>query len=82
MGVFGAAQGLAYGLGGFAGAWMSDFARGWFGSPASGYAAVFVVEAVLFVASAWLAATSATAVRGATLRARRSSGDALLGALR
>lgn len=82
MGVFGAAQGLAYGLGGFAGAWMSDLARGWFGSPASGYAAVFVVEAVLFVGSAWLAATSASAVRGNSLRARSGSGDALLGAMR
>ena len=82
MGVFGAAQGLAYGIGGFAGAWMSDLARGWFGSPSSGYASVFAVEAMLFALSGWLAATSAPAVRGETLRSRHGSGDALLGALR
>lgn len=82
MGVFGAAQGLAYGLGGFAGAWASDVARGWFGSAAAGYGAVFAAEAMLFAASAWLAATSASRSRGSALRTRDGSGDALLGAMR
>jgi BCD family chlorophyll transporter-like MFS transporter len=61
MGVFGAAQAVAYGLGGFAGAAGSDVARTVLGSPGAGYGAVFVAEAGLFVVAAALAARSAPA---------------------
>lgn len=56
MGVFGAAQATAYGLGGFAGAAGSDLGRWALGDPAAGYAVVFVVEAALFLAAAVLVA--------------------------
>ena len=56
MGMWGAAQAVAFGLGGLVGTGASDLARWWFGSPALAYSAVFAFEAVLFVASAWLAA--------------------------
>lgn len=59
LGIFGAAQGIAYGLGGLTGGVASDLARTLLGSPAAGYASVFVGEAVLFAAAAWLAARSA-----------------------
>ncbi len=54
MGIFGAAQAGAYALGGFLGAAGSDVARVAFGSPARGYMAVFLAEAVLFVGAALL----------------------------
>jgi BCD family chlorophyll transporter-like MFS transporter len=55
MGLWGAAQGVAFGLGGALGAGASDLARLVMGSPASAYAAVFTIEAVLFLVSAGLA---------------------------
>jgi BCD family chlorophyll transporter-like MFS transporter len=81
LGIFGAAQGIAYGIGGFAGGAASDVARWALGSPAAGYAAVFVAEAVLFAGAAWLAARSAPAAspRAARLAER---GDALVAVLR
>lgn len=64
MGLFGASQAIAFGIGGFAGTVLAD-AAGWFtGSPAIAYAAVFAVEAALFVAAAMLAMV---AVRGRDL---------------
>lgn len=54
MGFWGAAQAVAYGLGGLAGAALSDASRWLFGSPAAGYGAVFLLEAALFAASASL----------------------------
>jgi len=56
MGLWGAAQALGFGLGGFAGTAAVDAARALTASPASAYAAVFAGEAVLFLASAALAA--------------------------
>lgn len=56
MGLWGAAQAVAFGLGGLVGTGASDLARWWFGTPGSAYAAVFAFEAALFIASAWLAA--------------------------
>ncbi|MDF1501846.1 PucC family protein [Roseisolibacter sp. H3M3-2] len=81
LGIFGAAQGLAYGLGGFAGGAASDVARWALGSPAAGYAAVFAAEAVLFAGAAWLAARSApaTSPRATPLA---DGGDALVAVLR
>jgi BCD family chlorophyll transporter-like MFS transporter len=47
MGLWGAAQALAFGLGGMAGAGASDIARVLLGSQAAAYSAVFFVSAVL-----------------------------------
>jgi len=55
MGLWGAAQALAFGAGGLAGTAASDLARYVFGSPATAYAAVFGMEAALFLAAAGLA---------------------------
>ncbi len=54
MGIFGAAQAVAYAIGGFLGAAGSDLARAALGSSAEGYAVVFVVEGVLFGVAALL----------------------------
>jgi len=55
MGLWGAAQAIAFGLGGLLGAAALDVARLALGSTVGGYAAVFVGDAVLFLVSAWLA---------------------------
>jgi BCD family chlorophyll transporter-like MFS transporter len=55
MGLWGAGQAVAFGLGGLLGTAASDLARWLLGSPAQAYASVFAFEALLFVASAWLA---------------------------
>ncbi len=66
MGFWGAAQAMAYGLGGFLGAALSDLARAFLGSPAAGYILVFLLEAVLFVAAAGivLSVRAASRARG------------------
>ena len=56
MGLWGAAQAVAFGLGGVIGTAASDLAQWLIGSPGPAYASVFALEALLFVASAWLAA--------------------------
>ena len=56
MGLWGAAQAVAFGLGGLIGTGASDVARALVGSPATAYASVFALEALLFVAAALLAA--------------------------
>ncbi len=56
MGLWGAAQAVAFGLGGFAGTVAIDLTRAVFSEPATAYATVFVGEAALFVVSALLAA--------------------------
>jgi len=55
MGLWGAAQALAFGLGGFLGTAASDAARWLLGSPALAYASVFAAEAVLFLIAVALA---------------------------
>jgi BCD family chlorophyll transporter-like MFS transporter len=55
MGVWGAAQAVAFGLGGFLGAASVDLTRALMGDPAISYAMVFGVEGLLFVVSALLA---------------------------
>lgn len=55
MGLWGAAQAVAFGLGGLVGTAASDLARWFIGSPSHAYAAVFGFEALLFVAAAALA---------------------------
>ena len=55
IGLWGGAQAIAFGLGGLLGAGASDLARSIFANPAFAYASVFFVEAILFVASAYMA---------------------------
>ncbi len=55
MGLWGAAQAVAFGLGGLLGTAASDIAHRLLASQAAAYASVFGFEALLFVASAWLA---------------------------
>jgi len=56
IGLWGAAQALAFGLGGLLGSSASDLARALLGSPAAAYGAVFVTEALLFLIAARIAA--------------------------
>jgi MFS transporter, BCD family, chlorophyll transporter len=56
MGLWGAAQAIAFGLGGMVGAGMSDVARVLLNSTSSAYGAVFFLEFVLFFGAAWIAA--------------------------
>jgi BCD family chlorophyll transporter-like MFS transporter len=56
MGLFGASQAIAFGIGGFAGTVLADAVRLMTGSPVLAYGGVFALEAVLFVAAAVLAA--------------------------
>lgn len=63
LGVFGAAQALAYAVGTMTGAAGVDLARAVFDSPVRGYLAVFAVQALFFGASAWLALRSASSER-------------------
>jgi MFS transporter, BCD family, chlorophyll transporter len=56
MGLWGAAQAIAFGLGGVVGTAASDVARVVLGAPGPAYATVFFIEAVLFVVAATLAA--------------------------
>jgi BCD family chlorophyll transporter-like MFS transporter len=55
MGLWGAAQAFAFGIGGFLGTLASDIARYLLTSPALSYAVVFASEAGLFVVSACMA---------------------------
>jgi BCD family chlorophyll transporter-like MFS transporter len=56
MGLWGAAQAVAFGLGGVVGTAASDVSRWLIGATGPAYAAVFALEAVLFVLAARLAA--------------------------
>ncbi len=55
MGLWGAAQAVAFGLGGLVGTAASDIAHAWIALPGTAYATVFGLEAALFLFSAWLA---------------------------
>ena len=59
MGLWGAAQAIAFGLGGFAGTLASDVARALVANPGPAYGLVFAGEAALFVASVGLAVRTA-----------------------
>lgn len=61
MGLWGAAQAIAFALGGFLGTVVADLGRFVLGSAVPAYALVFTLEALLFVGAARLAATIATA---------------------
>ena len=66
MGLWGAAQALAFGIGGLVGTAASDLSRMLIGSTGAAYAAVFALEALMFGVSAWLAARIGSAQRPAT----------------
>ena len=79
MGMFGAAQAIAFGLGGLAGTVVLDLGRLATGSAGGGYVTVFVADCLLFVASAVLATrigrTAAPRDRGFTRMAQVATGD-------
>ena len=75
LGVFGAAQAVAYASGTMAGAAGVDLARTVFNSPVRGYLTVFAVEAILFAVSAVLALRSASSERAGQVMRQR--GDML-----
>ena len=60
MGVWGAAQAFAFGLGGFLSTAAIDLTRALFADPAVAYAIVFAAEAVVFLFAARLAAAVGT----------------------
>jgi BCD family chlorophyll transporter-like MFS transporter len=55
IGLWGAAQAIAFAAGGFLGAVGLDVGRAWFGSDAPAFLAVFSAEALLFLVAAALA---------------------------
>jgi MFS family permease len=55
MGLWGAAQAIAFGLGGFLGTMASDIAQWLVADPSKAYAWVFAIQSMLFVLSAWMA---------------------------
>ncbi len=55
MGLWGAAQAVAFGLGGLVGTGASDLARWLIAAPGAAYASVFALEALMFLLSALLA---------------------------
>ncbi len=55
MGLWGAAQALAFGLGSMAGSSAVDLAKALLGAPVAAYAAVFTAQAVLFLVAGMLA---------------------------
>ena len=63
MGLWGAAQAVAFGIGGFAGTVAIDVTRALVEAPAAAYAVVFCAEGTMFVVAAWMAVWAG---RGAT----------------
>ncbi len=55
MGLWGASQAIAFGLGGLLGTGASDLARWWLAQPSTAYSWVFGMEALMFAWSAWWA---------------------------
>jgi BCD family chlorophyll transporter-like MFS transporter len=72
MGLWGAAQGIAFGLGGFTGTVAVDLMRAASGSVPLAYGSVFLLEGLIFLAAALIAArVAAPAGRVADARDRR-----------
>lgn len=68
MGLWGAAQGVAFGLGALTGTAAVDTMRALVASPAAAYGMVFVAEGLLFLLSAWLVIWVERAPRAAMAR--------------
>ena len=78
MGLWGAAQAIAFGLGGLVGTGASDLAHHLIASPGTAYAFVFALEALTFIASALLAWRISTPTpRPATALSTRADGSAM-----
>ena len=78
MGLWGAAQAIGFAVGGLFGAAASDVARWLIGHQGSAYAAVFLLEAGMFVAAALLAtriAAPALRVAGSHMAGSRTAGN-------
>ena len=58
MGLWGAAQAIAFGVGGLIGTGASDLARLIFHSPGAAYGCVFALEGLMFLLAAGIAANS------------------------
>jgi len=69
MGLWGAAQAIAFGLGGFLGAAFVDVMRSITGDPLTAYSTVFASEACLFVAAAYVATRLGQARKSSELAA-------------
>jgi BCD family chlorophyll transporter-like MFS transporter len=81
MGLWGAAQAIAFGLGGLVGTGASDLARYLIASPGNAYAFVFALEALAFMVSALLAwRISAPPLRSATTPSVPRADGAAMGA--
>lgn len=78
MGFWGAAQAMAYGMGGFLGAAASDLGRSLLGSPALGYGVVFAGEGLLFLAAAGLVLAGVKAPRARGAEPLRSAAEAMV----
>ncbi len=65
MGLWGAAQAIAFGAGGFVGAAAADLIRSVVTEPADAFTVVFAAEAILFLAAAVLGARAIIEVRSA-----------------
>jgi BCD family chlorophyll transporter-like MFS transporter len=70
MGVWGAAQAVAFGLGGLAGTVAIDVTRWLLGSLPLSYAIVFAAQAALFAVAAWLGRSITSAPAGARSQPR------------
>lgn len=81
LGVYGAAQAIAYGVGSLGGGVASDITIAAMGDAARGYVAVFAFEAVLFIVAAFMALVSTPSIR-AEIMGRAETGPAILGAMR
>lgn len=81
MGVFGAAQALAYAIGGLFGALGSDLLRSALGSAALGYGGVFLAEAGMFLVAALLVRPPRTAAADRAILTRPEEGEQFLAAL-
>lgn len=79
MGLWGAAQAIAFGLGGLVGTGASDIAHQLIAAPGTAYAFVFALEALTFVASALLAWRISAPAAGpaATTPSTRVRGNAI-----
>ncbi len=73
MGMWGAAQAVAFGLGGLFATGTSDLAQALLPSASSAYGVVFIAEAGLFVAAALLAARVFPVARSKTTKAGRAN---------
>jgi len=72
MGVWGAAQAIAFGLGGIVGTLAVDISRWLLGSVSLAYALVFCAQAALFAYSAWLAMQLKTSASASAVESGRS----------